>query len=386
MSHYQSLGLSILVQSPIWYDTVVTYEPLSHRFGNLSFSKAADGGYLDATITFTSDKLDAESWYQNGLGRDVQIYNPEAQRTWKGFVNKINISMGTLTAVRGPLLDVDNKVAVAYSTVDTSVSPPVVGMRDTTAFESDTDSQDQYAIQEYILSVGGSSETNAEQLRDVHLNDNKDPPRSENIRIGASSNEISVRLELCGYVRFLEQYSYSSTTTGTTTASGKIESVLGADPNSIFSTNYAYIDTNSTAVGTYENDDRIAWQIIRGIVSKGDSSNNRWTFSILDDEIAHYSTIDTEISYRHAILDPKQQVVHLDRGIVNPWDIEPGRWLFVSDFLVGNTIVRTVDIEDPRLIFIERVQYSTPYNVNILGGKIEKSGQLLSRLGLGGTV
>ena len=92
--------------------------------------------------------------------------------------------MGTLTAVRGPLLDVDNKVAVAYSTVDTSVSPPVVGMRDTTAFESDTDSQDQYAIQEYILSVGGSSETNAEQLRDVHLNDNKDPPRSENIRIG----------------------------------------------------------------------------------------------------------------------------------------------------------------------------------------------------------
>ena len=83
-------------------------------------------------------------------------------------------------------MNIGNKVALVYSTVDTSVTPPAVGVRKKTAYANDTASQGRYGIIEKVLSSGGSTDANATNIRDTYIAENAE---AETTIINLSNNQ-----------------------------------------------------------------------------------------------------------------------------------------------------------------------------------------------------
>lgn len=379
-SDSKSTGLSIKYDSPLWVAGSDSGEILWNSYSHVI---NALGGFWSASISFSAQQFYLENWYMNGLGRDITVYNDYLLPIWNGFVNKISIRLGSLAATRGPLMDIGNRVNLVFSTVDTTTDPPIVGIRESTGVVNDTDSQTKYGIIEKILSTGGANLTTAEQIRDVYLEENKEPETSEDITLGEMS-QPSVTLECLGYVNLFELYTYTSTTTGTRAYNDRIEDVLGADPNSIFSTDYINIVANAATVSRYDNDDRTAWQVIKGIISKGDTAYNRYTFGIYDDLKAHYAVAPTTIGYYHNITDRKQRIIDSVGQEVKPWNVRPAKWLQVPDWLIGRSQAGGSLRDDPRNMFVESVRYMAPYGLSLSGNKIDTLPQVLGQLGLTG--
>jgi hypothetical protein len=259
-----------------------------------------------------------------------------------------------------------------------------MGVRRATDVANDTDSQADYGIIEKNISVGGVTAANAEQIRDTALDELKEPETSETDNLD-SSRSASVSVECLGYFHWLKAYAYSSTTTGTENASTKIENVLTADPNSIFSTDYNDITANTTAVGAYEQDNRTAMAIIKGIVGLGDSSFNRYLFGFYNDRKARYGAMATDTEYQRSLLEPEQKLARYATGQrVLPWDVQAGEWVFYTDLLIGRSQPSERRL-DPRYLFIEQSAFSLPWALTLQGSRSGRLDQLLARLGLGGT-
>ena len=382
--HARNSGVRILLSSSkIGSSTLQIIEAKVENWDSYSHSISALGGYDSATISIPMQREKAEEYYQFALGYHVDVYNSNLVKVWEGFVDSIQVQMGTLTATRGPLIDVANKVRIIYSTIDTTTTPPTVGVRRKTAFSSDTASQSQYGILEKILSTGGATRANALQVRDTFLAEHKEPETSQQITIGSEASP-QVTLNCLGYYYFLN-YPYNVTTTGATNIGQRIQDIITADPNSIISTDFTNVSANATSIPAFDNDNRLAWDIIKELVSKGDASYNRYIFGLYNDRLAYYDNIPTSVEYYHRIADNKQLVQSVTGVEVKPWDVRPGKWMQISDWLIGQSPAPASDLRsDPRNLFIDRVQYTAPWGLSISGSKIETLPQILGQLGLSG--
>lgn len=381
MSFSENIGLQVKISASILSDSTFAEIDLL-KLDKYTHVINAIGGYWNCKFAFGADQTQAEMWYTDGIGKHVEVFDSGMLKIWEGFINEININIGTLKAKRGPLLNVSNRVDLVYSTIDTSTDPPVVGVRENTGVANDTDSQNKYGIIYKVLSTGGTTITDAEQIRDTFLQENKYPETDQSISIGSASAG-SVELSCLGYSQWLDTFTYSETTTGTRTYTLRIEDVLGADPNNIFSTDYSKISTNGATVPRYDNDDRKGWQIIKEILAKGDTSYNRWTFGIYNNRVAVYAVAPSSIEYYHRINDTKQRILDSGETEVKPWNVLPARWLQITDWLVGQSIIGDFR-KDERNLFIESVNYTMPYGLSISGSKINTLAQILGRLGLTG--
>jgi hypothetical protein len=119
---------------------------LQDQLDSYRHESRATGGYYSARIRVKERQDVIEDWLQAGLGRHIVVNNEALEVSFVGFLNTINANLGPLTYKLGPLTDIGNRVRVVYSTVDNSVTPPVVGVRTTTADADDTDSQALYGI------------------------------------------------------------------------------------------------------------------------------------------------------------------------------------------------------------------------------------------------
>lgn len=280
-------------------------------------------------------------------------------------------------------MQIANRVSVIYSSVDTDTDPPTIGVRDKTDVANDTDSQSKYGIIEKIISVGGTTETEAEQIRDTWLSENSEPETSQQYN-NQSQAVPSVTIECLGYVNWLNLFVYNQTaSTGTINVSTQIQNVLAADLNSLFSTDYAGIDTNTLQVNRYVNDDSKGWDYIKALTSRGDASDNRYTFGIYNDRKAIYTVQPTTIAYLQRLTDPKQRVETPTGQEIKPWDVQAARYLQFPDFLIGKTQVANLR-EDPRNMFIEQASFTSPWGLQMVGGKTGTLGTKLAKLGLGG--
>jgi len=390
-SLYEATGLSVSVFKPD-IDAGTSYDPagtlIEDRIGDwlsaLSFEIAANGGYRSASISFQDQQVDVEDWIANGLGRHVEIHNPALVKIWEGFVNSYSASVGPLAVTGGPLLDIGNRVSVVYSPIlDATADPPIVGVRQPTVIAEDSDSQDRYGIIEKVLSGGTCFDTDAERYRDTFLVENALPVTGERLAVGRGQAP-TVTLECLGYAEWLRAYVYNDANTGTRALSDKITDVLGGDPNGLFSTDYSQIDTNAYLTTRQENDDAMAWDILQAVVALGDASDNRWLFGMYNDRRAEYYQAPTTVRYQHRLADPAQRIETYGSGaLVRPWDVRAGEWVFLPDYLVGRTQATALR-DDPRNVFVERVRYTAPYGVEIIGQKVGNLGQLAAKLGLGG--
>jgi hypothetical protein len=342
---------------------------------------SASGGYKSAGFTLTGDQLDLEDWFEYGLGRDVVVYDEGHQEIWNGFVNKVSVTIGGRTLERGPLMDVVNRLQVAYTPLDTSVVPPVRGTASLTALAQSSASQAKYGILADIFSAGDATDANAATIRDTLLAERDDPEMSETLSL--DSGGLSATIDCLGYCSYLEVYPYSNLTgSGTVGASTKIATIMNANPNAgIISTNYNKVTVNALPVPAFEDGKKNALEIILGEVAKGDSSNNRYTFGIYQNRQSIYGPIPTSFAYEFRLSSSK--LGRYGGGEIYPWEVLPARWLFYTDFLVGRSQSASMR-EDPRALFIETVTFTAPWGLSLNGGKVRTSPQLLARLGLGG--
>lgn len=382
---FESHNVSIIAKQPLWIGTGLIDDQIASKIDAYSHEKAADGGYISANFTFASDFPELESWFADGIGRHIEIYNEALVKIFEGFVNAVDIAVGSFRAKRGPLMNVTNKLRSVYQTMSYNVVPPIGGNRDeypaNGVYLSDTTSQTRYSILETILSAGQGTSTQVAQIVDTYLAENKNPETTQTLNIGANAKP-TVSVEVRGYRDYLTRYYYSSSISSTMDADNKIEDVLNTDPNNFF-TDFTGLTANSLQVPQFEEGENKADSIIRDVVVRGDSSDNRWVFGIYNDRKAIYEPVETAISYYHKLGDPGQWIETTTGARLFPWNIQAGKWLFITDFLAGKN-PSTPLAEDPRAIYIESIRYTAPWGLEINGGKVSKVAQQLAKMGLGG--
>ena len=356
---------------------------LTDEISSYSHSILAMGGYDSATININDNPLSIEDWIKFGLGRHIEVTNGGLSIIFEGFVNKVTANLSVEFTI-GPLLDIGNHVAVSYTPIDTTLDPPASGTEMLTDFSDDTTSQALYGQIEKIIS--GNSAKDSSDAADIlakFLNDPSGPypatSRDSNLSGGSGP---SVQLEVLGYWHWLTTYYYTDTTTGTRARSTKIQDLLAAEPNGIFSTDYSQITTNSDTIQR-QNLGRETAQTIMLDVNKTGISNNRSIMGFYADRIFHYESVPTTYEYTQRLSD-NRGVIDTTNLMVKPWDVKPGKWIFYSDFLVGGSIPTTLATlqQDLRSGFIEQVRYDAPYGLSINGVKLDDLGLFLEKLNL----
>lgn len=380
LSLHESMGLSIH-----YGPALAPSEPvggtgrLTDAITSYDHEIAAEGGFLSARIGMNLPLLEAEDWFSRGLGRHVQVYNPGMVLVWEGFVNSLSMGAGSLSATRGPLMSIANRIGVNYTRItDTATAPPTTGTQATTPLADDADAQALYGIIEKVVSGGTLLPATALQLRDTYLAENALPRTSEELTLSAGQ-AASVTLECLGYYAWFKAFIYQVLVGGTVQLSDKLENIITADPNGIFSADYSSITFNGFLVSQYEDDDRFAWDIITDEISIGDAADDRYTFGIYDDRRAVYEAIPMAAAYQHRIADESQRVETATGAEVKPWNVRPAHWIFLPDFLVGRTQPVTLR-EDPRYLFIESVKYTAPNGLTLTGGDADRLPQLIAKL------
>lgn len=364
--------MNIRVQDPLYY-TSRAYDEIVSSVDSYTHQNDADGGFKNCSFTFKSSIEDIEDWLKYGLGRHIIAYSDDTNRIFEGFVNEISANLGTLTINRGPLVDISNRVTVRYT--DFTVGQPA----NTTA-QNDTDSQGLYGIWHKVFSVGSVSSATAENIRNTYLQEGKYPETG--VTISPGSGSLSITVNCLGYIEFLT-YPYNEATDTTYTLREKVLEVLGDSPNAVFSTDYSYIETNTLSVTRLDNDYRQADTVIGDLVDMGgDSNNNRRLFGCYEDRILFLQEIPSTVEYIFRLSDTSGLVRDLANNVIDPWNIRPGKWLQILDLLPGEGTPTNLR-EDPRMVFIETVTFTAPYDFSINGGKTNTVTQQLAKLGLG---
>jgi len=387
----QKTGLSLSVfkptintaTTPAAYIPAGTWiEELRDQVNGWNHSILAMGGYDKARFTINDRQDRVERWLEEGLGNHIECYNHAQEEIWEGFVNKISVNLGPLSAVRGPLLTSPNRVSVVYSELDTQTTPPVRGESKKTTAANDTWAQGQYGIIEEIIAGGTATTVDAIQSRDTFLAENALPSTTQSV---AGTGGPGVTIECLGYHHWLKSFVYNQiVNSGTESVDTKITAILNAELNTIINGNMNII-ANALLVDRYENKDKTAWALIKALVALGDANSARYLFGIWEKRKAIYVAAPTmEVAYQQHLRDPARRVKTLSESIVMPWDVVPGKWIFFPDFLVG----RKQDHQrrrDPRYMFIESTVFTAPWDVSLTGGKMDLAPQLMARLGLAGT-
>lgn len=376
-------GISIEVRDPLASGGDLVAGGLAGEIAAYSHTLALDGGYQSAQFTLPGSQVELENWFEYGLGRHIITYNAAGQVIFEGFVNKLTVQLGGRSLERGPLMDMVNRVQVIYSTIDTSVDPPVLGQRVKTPLVEDLDSQARYGMLAELYSASGMSDAGAVELRDLILAENRWPTTGgDTLTFGGG--EPAVRVECLGYYAYLNKYTYlRRRVTGTIGVSTKILHILAANPNAaFFSSDLSRVTANSLPTPAAEHDDPRALELIRAEVARGDAAGWRWSFGIYAGRQAVYAPLPAAYAYQYRLSEARLEAY--GGGEIDPWDVLPGQWIFYPDFLAGRPVSAASLRDDPRATLIETVTYTAPYGIQINGGRARRLPQLLARLGLGG--
>lgn len=385
-SAFSNTGLSLSLKSPLVGSRSYPTVYLSDKASAYTHTISAFGGFDSAEIIIQGNQINVEELFDNGLVRHVQVHNHGLALAWEGFVNEIELVLGGLTITRGPVMNIANRVSVVYADDGTpGAGVPAIGARTVTAISDDTASQAIYGIIEKVLSTGPRDATEAVRERDTYLTEHAYPPTSQQVTLGRTGNQAQVTLRCLGYFHWFDTYVYNWTPDpwATINLSTKLQRIVTADTNAIFSTDYSGITTNAFAVSEYEDDDMMAMALIKSLVALGGTSYERYLFNVYDDRKVWYYQAPSIHEYKWKLSDRTQNVYNVSGAVVNPWDVRPGKWLFVPDFLIGRTQPSNPRL-DPRMIFLESVTYDAPYGLSITGGKTDRLPQLLAELSLGG--
>ena len=376
-------GLSLSVADPLWKsgrrDWIASLTPTGY-----THTIQAKGGYWSAGFTIPGNLQTVEEWLDEGLGRHIVVHDDSLSVVWEGYTSQITGNAGGRTVSRGPLTDVMNHVYTIFNVINRDTIPPTSGVKITTAIASDLDSQDRWGLMYGIVSQLDVTLAEAERTRDRVLAERAEPKLTRSF--GGAGSAPSVQVECLGYWHYMI-WPYNYTASGglidlsNQDGTGKMQLILAADPNGIFSTDWTRTANNTGLVPEYENDDRPANELIADLTDLGDASFNRWLFGIYEDRQAVYAMAPSTVEYIRQLRDPAGQIRTPQGGIVMPWNVMPGKWLKWPDFNVGRLDMSDLR-EDSRCEFLESVTYTAPWGLTWRGGDVDTLTQYLKQRGV----
>lgn len=375
-----SFGISVTYRPPV-VSGVGPSGSLTGDWSGLNLVKDAAGGFLTATLTLHVDKDEAEDWAMAGLGRDICVKDGTGDVAWEGFLDSVRCRFGAVGFRRGPVSGIVNRCLSVYTECDTGVNPPARTPGLTTPLADAAASQARYGVWEKPLVCGECTYAEAVQARDGHLAEHAEPDSSGEFAAGGGAVELT--LECSGYWAWLQAYPYEELLGGTQTIQTKMQAILAADPNGVLSTDYTHLGPNATLSKRYEDSGTPAWDVVKGLVKERDAFGNRWTFGVYAGRVAWYEAAPGVVTYRHLVADQGQRIMSA-AGEVRPWAIRPGRWLFLTNLLSGRTPPVAALADDPRAMFVERVQYDAPDSVTITGTRRTNKAQVIAMQGFSG--
>ncbi len=376
-------GISVVVKNSIFEDTVILVDDsLALRASGLSTTSQADGGYWSANVQFQASEAEVSDWISQGVGRDITFHNAAGVVVWNGIVNSVSADWGGLSLKSGDFLELANQVTVNYQAVTYNTNPPVGGSKQTVTDAIDLDSQGRYGVQAEVVNAGAGGVTDAEQYRDRFIAERAFPDTSVSFSL-QNSNSPSITIECVGYAQLLSRPLYGTSATGRVNASAKVSSLFALDPNGIFPDTSA-IDENTLQVPAFENGEKRLFEVLQSTTALGDASFNRWISGIGAIRKPYYREAVQEVTYTYLLADTEPRIEGKNRSYVFPWDVQAGKWMFLSGVLEN---LPTMDdfSKDPRYIFIEDVSWSAVWGLDINGGRVFKSSQILAQMGLGGS-
>lgn len=384
-SRTQSRGFTVDYYNKVsdggqWLDS------LDVKIQNWRHTISSFGGFDTAEFDLVDYPSETNDWIMNGLLRPIVARDETLSVMWEGFVNSITVTQGGLTVIYGPVLGIANRIFAVYSGVDTSVYPPVIGVRKRTPTQNHLESQRIWGIWPEVLSLAGVTDANSDQLVSMYMQEHCHPDVNTSFSFGGK--DVTVSVQCLGWHHTLV-YPYTDTTvSGTIPVSTRMKAIISAQINpGWLSTDYSRIQTNSTAIKAYEEDDRPAIEHLRGLTAMGDAALNRWMFGIYEGRQAVYEPISMAVNYKMDLREASQSIYDTSDAVVPAWKIRPGRWLFFQDFLPGLGTVGGDYHHDPRLLMIETVQFDirVPTEVQFSGGIASKYETKSAQLGLRGT-
>lgn len=376
-------GISIISQAPLWrYGTDVWH--ITQQIDKYSHTIEALGGYWSCQFTIRANAHKVNDWIQHGLGRHIEVFDDSMSNIWEGFVDKISVNYGPLSVTRGPLMDVSNSVNAVFAPIEFDEDGgQVIGSRSRTGFYTNNDSVALWATIPTTLMTGSMTFEDSQTLRYTYLVNHMRPRTSKEFRSDAS-RDTSVTVDCLGYVHWLNWAYNQTTTNGEIDADAKIIDVLGDSPNATWlAYDTHHIDSNTLQVAALENDDNLAWNVIKDIAAKGDATYNRWLFGVYENLNAYYYQAPETVYYNQRLSQSRSIVETTASDEVYPWKVRPGKWIMFPDFLVGQAAGYDLR-DDPRAMFIESVKFTAPDGLIMRGGDVDTVEAVLGQMGLSG--
>ncbi|MEA1998237.1 MAG: hypothetical protein U9N61_02775 [Euryarchaeota archaeon] len=357
----QHVIISPNVNTGRYFPYLFTPNNYSHKL------KAALGYYDTCSFDILGSPHELQMLFSNILSRDVRRFAPDGNSLiFEGFVNRAVLTQPRARSEKS-LENMYNRISVRYTKLDTSSNPPGETEYTTTTKVNDTDSQGEYGIKELVFRPPAEklTQTSAEQIRDVALEQYKVPRRSDTTMPGNDGYKLQV--QCLGYIHTLKWRIYNQTVnSGTQNASTIIGSILDGIGDFIDTHRE---DTNGTQTERYFNDDDTALSIIQKIASVGDNSNNRWIVYVDDNRHFVYEKASSNVKYIRRLSDRKQAIRTLDGRTVPAWAIRPNTWMITTDaemFSADNTDIT----KNPRAMYIESVEWLEDRNSLVIQGSI----------------
>lgn len=360
-------------------------------------------GYISANFTITLKDTEINDWLQRGLSRHVEVYDPSGTECWEGFVDTMTFNISGYSLTIGPLSDICNQAYMTYTSLDTTKTIPEPGSGAVTTIVQNYYSQERYGYWERAITGGlldntAAMDFEANQLCSMYIELASWPKASKQWNVSGSSVP-TLQIECSGYYKRLA-YMYDNWAVPTVSyaASDKISDVLSYDLNGIFNpvTN-ADIDANPILEQENDRDDRLALDVIKEIVAKGDLFFNRWLFDVYNGVHVSYHQQVAEISYYQQLRDPAQRISTATGDTIHPALIRPGKWLMFTDFDLSsdqwdyNVNLPIIPMSyngwptwDMRRMFIEAVTFTAPDQLDLSSGLAWKLSQMIEQKGLGG--
>jgi hypothetical protein len=178
-----------LVQGGQYIDTY------TDEFNAYRHSIRATGGYWDASFSIRNNLTKMEEWFEDGIGRHIVVQGPDLQTVWEGFVDKVTITYGPISIVKGPLTNVANIVSLNYGSKSAGAT-----------WKYNLPSVVQWGYFQKALSASNINVTQAQQLRDQYLIENCLPETKQDL--GSANQETNIVVDCLGYVNYLDKNYY----------------------------------------------------------------------------------------------------------------------------------------------------------------------------------
>jgi hypothetical protein len=383
--HYDDVKLELLQPGELALVSQANDQINSYRH-----SISANVGFDEMTFTTSGDMRFLEDWMENGLGRHIVVNESGGGVIWEGFVDELDMRVGSFRMNIGPMLDIINRARVTFNELDYAGLSPVGGDQVVTQWYDDAVSMGRYGVLEGILTGGDGRTEDMYALVASLLPEIAWPPSESSFSISGSSGNLEISVTCKGYGHLLNKYYYSQqSVAGTQAIDAKMKAVLRGSPNNIFKFTDTSIEVNLKEVGVFEDGQKTAMTLFKEMANLGgtpvwdtSTEDRRFVFGVFEDRLFQYWSIKNDVVFTTRLMDGR--IERVDGGFPDPWRVRPGVWLLVEDAFVGRLSRSVRPSEDPRLIFMESVQYSAPYGLSIKGGRASTFLQRLERLGIGG--